>query len=62
MMGDGTDVFIVVDGVKIAKCGHPNTPQDKTWISIEPGWIVQDYGGGPEGDGIRVTYNEVRVH
>lgn len=61
MMGDGTDVFIVADGVKVAKRGHPNTPQAKTWISLEPGWTVHDYGD-PEGDGITVTFNGVRVH
>jgi hypothetical protein len=40
MRGDGADVFIVVDGVKIARRGYPNTPQAQTWVSLEPGWEV----------------------
>jgi hypothetical protein len=34
---DGTDIFIVFDGVKIAKRGHPRTPQARTRASLEPG-------------------------
>jgi hypothetical protein len=34
IVGDGVDVFIIVDGVKIAK------RQAKTWVSLEPGWRV----------------------
>jgi hypothetical protein len=36
IVGDGDDIFIVVDGVKIAK------RQAKTWVSLEPGWRVLD--------------------
>jgi len=43
---DGEDIFIVVDGLKIAKRGHPETPQAKTWVSLEPGYIVRDGGDG----------------
>ena len=32
---DGHDCFIIVDGVKIAKRGHPNTPEARTWISLD---------------------------
>jgi hypothetical protein len=39
---DGRDMFVMVDGVKIAKRGRPGTPQAKTWISLEPGWSVLD--------------------
>jgi hypothetical protein len=38
MDSDGTDIFITVDGVRIAKRGHPGTPQARTWVSLEPGW------------------------
>lgn len=38
---DGYDIFIIVNGMKIAKRGHPGTPQAQTWISLEPGWYVQ---------------------
>jgi hypothetical protein len=33
--------FIVFDGVKIVKRGYPNTPQARTWVSLEPGWEVR---------------------
>jgi hypothetical protein len=36
------DLFIIRDGVKIAKRGEHGTPQAKTWISLEPGWRVLD--------------------
>jgi hypothetical protein len=33
---DGHDLFIIVNGVKIAKRGHSNTPEARTWISLDP--------------------------
>ena len=33
---DGHDCFIIVDGVKVAKRGRPNTPQARTWIALDP--------------------------
>jgi hypothetical protein len=39
---EGTDLFVVVDGVKIAKRGHPETPEAGTWIPLSPGWTVLD--------------------
>jgi hypothetical protein len=41
VVSDGNDLFVVLDGVKIAKRGHPGTPHAKTWISLEPGWVVR---------------------
>jgi len=41
---DGTDVFVIYDGKRIAKRGHPDTPQTGTWVSIEPGYTVRDRG------------------
>lgn len=38
---DGTGVFIIVDGVMIAKRGEPGTRHAKTWVSLEPGWAVR---------------------
>jgi hypothetical protein len=55
--GEGSDLFVIADGVKIAKRGHPNTPHAKTWISLEPGWTVHDGPGYLE-----VIYHGVRVH
>jgi hypothetical protein len=37
---DGTDIFVVVDGQRIAKRGQPDSPQDGTWVALEPGWTV----------------------
>jgi hypothetical protein len=39
---DGTEVFVIYDGKRIAKRGHPDTPQAGTWVSIEPGYTVWD--------------------
>jgi hypothetical protein len=57
--GDGTDIFVVCDGVKIAKRGRPGTQQAKTWISLEPGFEVMD---GQDLGTIVVTYNGVQIH
>jgi hypothetical protein len=59
MHSDGRDIFVSVDGVNIAKRGRPNTPQAKTWVSLEPGWSVIDIGGLRE---IEVRYQGVAVH
>jgi hypothetical protein len=39
---DGHDLFVVFDGVKIAKRGDPDTPQAGQWKSLEPGCVVLD--------------------
>ena len=39
---DGIDVFVVYNGVRIAKRGDPNTPQAGTWVSLEPSCRVFD--------------------
>ena len=41
---DGS-IFVVADGIRIAKRGGPGTPQAKTWVSLEPGWKVFDDDG-----------------
>jgi hypothetical protein len=43
---DGKDVFVIRDGVKIAERGKPGTPQAKTWVSLDPHWIVRDVDDG----------------
>ena len=58
VQNDGTDIFVVVDGQRIAKRGRPGTPQTGTWISLEPGWRVT---GGPNEIMIERD-NDVRVH
>jgi hypothetical protein len=56
---DGTDMFIVVNGMKIARRGHEGTPQAKAWISLEPGWRVL---GGLNHSTIALEYTRPRVH
>ena len=56
---DGADLFLVVDGLRIAKRGDPGTPQAGTWISLEPGWTVRDREGG---GAIEIEHNDIRVH
>lgn len=53
------DMFVVVDGLRIAKRGQPNTPQARTWIALEPGWEVLD---GDDMHTIAVRYNGARIH
>jgi hypothetical protein len=59
MTSDCTDIFVVVDGVKVAKRGRPSTPQAGTWVSLEPGWRVFDQNY-PEA--VVVEHNGLRVH
>ena len=59
MLNDGKDTFIVVDGVTIAKRGHPGTTQAGTWISLEPGWTV---GFNEDQSQLFVRYDRVQVH
>jgi hypothetical protein len=42
---NGADMFVIFNGVRIAKRGKPETPQARMWVSIEPGYTVLD--GGP---------------
>jgi hypothetical protein len=53
------DVFVLVDGMKIAKRGLPGTPQAETWIMLEPGWTVRDVKGGKA---IEVRYEPAQIH
>ena len=39
---DGIDVFVVYNGIRIAKPGQPYTPQAGTWVSLKPGYRVSD--------------------
>jgi hypothetical protein len=36
MRNDGRDLFIVINGVKVAKRGRPNSPEARTWIALDP--------------------------
>jgi hypothetical protein len=41
VQADGTDLYAVFHGVRIAKRGANGTPQARTWISLEPGYRVR---------------------
>jgi len=43
---DGIPHVVREDGVLIAKRGKPGTPQAKTWISLEPGYVVYSDDAG----------------
>jgi hypothetical protein len=47
----GEDVFIVADGVRIAR------RQDEAWVALEPGWEVEM---SPDYETISITYNPPR--
>jgi hypothetical protein len=50
-------VFVVVDGVRVARRGYPDSQQAGTWVSIEPGWEALD-----SAEGILIRHNGVWVH
>jgi hypothetical protein len=55
------DLFVVHNGVRIAKRGQPDTPQARTWLSIEPGFtVLDDHSDEPYG-AIVVHYQDPRV-
>jgi hypothetical protein len=40
MEEDEDDMFVIVNGVLVAKRSKTGTPEAGTWVSLEPGWIV----------------------
>jgi hypothetical protein len=50
----GKNIFVFVDGVKVAKRGHPGTAQAGTWVSLEPGYAVFSNADHSE---ITITHN-----
>ena len=59
LCNDGEDLFVMVDGVKIAKRATRLTALAMTWIMLEPGWIVLDIR---EGNAIEVRYEGASIH
>jgi hypothetical protein len=57
----GNEIFVVVDGQRIAKRGRPGTPHAKTWVLLEPGWTVSGVWEGGE-YAIEIEHNGVRIH
>ena len=52
------EMYVVFDGVRIAKRGRPNTSQAGTWVSLEPGFVVLD---NTDRTAILVEKNGVRL-
>jgi hypothetical protein len=48
LISTGQNLFVVVDGVAIAKRGAPGTPGAHKWIILVEGWTVRDIEGGLE--------------
>jgi hypothetical protein len=46
--GKPQDMFLMVDALKIARRGYPDTPEAGAWVPIEPVWEVKDVLGGDE--------------
>jgi hypothetical protein len=42
----GTELFLLVDGRRVARRGRPGTAEARTWVSLEPGWEVVELPGG----------------
>jgi hypothetical protein len=60
ILGEGVkDMFVVVDGVRIARRGYPGTSQAGTWVSLEPGWEVVDDG---RRNTIAIKHNGVSIN
>jgi hypothetical protein len=58
---DGS-LYIVHNGVRIAYRGQPNTPQARTWVSLEPGFtVLDDHSDGPYG-AIVIEYTDPHAH
>ena len=53
------NVFVLIDGMKIAERGLPGTAQADTWIMLKPGWMVRDVKGGKA---IQVSYEHAWMH
>ena len=45
VLHDRTGIYVVFQGVRIAKRGAKGTPQARSWISLEPGFRVRDEPG-----------------
>jgi hypothetical protein len=53
------ELFVMVDGVKIAMRAKRDTARAGSWIAIEPGWSVLELD---DGDTLQISYNGVVIH
>jgi hypothetical protein len=52
---DGDDLFIIINGVRVAKRGHPGTPEARTWIPLDPRFVAHgDWDWSYRSDSARV--------
>jgi hypothetical protein len=58
MKFDGNDCFVVLDGVRIAKRGQPDTPHARQWVSLEPGFAVFD---NADRSSITIEFSDTRL-
>ena len=58
MTFDRKKLFVVIDGIKIAKRGRPGTRQAMTWVSLKPGWRVLDE---KDGKAIVIEHDDVNL-
>jgi hypothetical protein len=42
----GCDLFIIQNGIKIARRGYPDTPEACTWVPLVEGVLVHDIAEG----------------
>ena len=60
VIDERNDIFVAVDGVKIAKRGRGR--KARTWVSLRPGWRVIDSGTPADEDyGFFIEYEGVRL-
>jgi hypothetical protein len=52
------ELFVVVDGVAIAKRGGLGSAHAGRWMAIEPGWSIIELKGGR----LQVSFNGARIH
>ena len=57
--GKGMEFYVVFDGQRVAYRGQPDTPEAGTWVSIRPGYQVEDIDNG---DGIAVWVSGNRIN
>ncbi len=53
------DIFIKCGSLRLAKRGHPGTPQAGTWISLGVGWSFLDSNDGKE---VTITLRGAGAH
>jgi hypothetical protein len=59
IQNDGQDIFVVVNGVTIAKRGNRPPAKYGVWIMLEPGWTVRDI---KQGRAIEIKFEGASIH